>query len=218
MRRRKQREEASDVYANQLGRAARQRARPATRSAGPAELAPVIEGVFGLDDRPQAEPHCQLATESEPRVGIAFTPAQVARLYDFPEGTGQGQTIGIIEFGGGFRTEDVQAYFSELGIPVPSVSAVSVDGGQNAPTGDPRSADAEVMLDIEAAGAVAPGANIVVYFAPNSSKGFLDAVTSAVHDTVNRPSVISISWGAAEQNGPARPWTRWTTPSRTPGC
>ena len=168
----------------------------------PAELAPVIEGVFGLDDRPQAEPHLQLATESEPRVGITFTPAQVARLYDFPEGTGQGQTIGIIELGGGFRTEDLQAYFSELGIPVPSVSAVSVDGGQNAPTGDPRSADAEVMLDIEAAGAVAPGANIVVYFAPNSSQGFLDAVTTAVHDTVNGPSVISISWGTAEE--------RWT--------
>ena len=166
----------------------------------PAELAPVIAGVFGLDDRPQAEPHFQLATESEPRVGITFTPAQVARLYDFPEGTGQGQAIGIIELGGGFRTEDLQAYFSELGIPVPSVSAVSVDGGRNAPTGDPRSADAEVMLDIEAAGTVAPGANIAVYFAPNSSQGFLDAVTTAVHDTVNRPSVISISWGSAEQN------------------
>ena len=166
----------------------------------PAELAPVIAGVFGLDDRPQAEPHFQIATESEPRVGITFTPAQVARLYDFPEGTGQGQAIGIIELGGGFRTEDLQAYFSELGIPVPSVSAVSVDGGQNAPSGDPRSADAEVMLDIEAAGTVAPGANIAVYFAPNSSQGFLDAVTTAVHDTVNRPSVISISWGSAEQN------------------
>jgi kumamolisin len=169
----------------------------------PAELAPVIEGVFGLDDRPQAEPHFQHATVSEPRAGITFTPAQVARLYNFPEGTGQGQTIAIIELGGGFRTEDLQAYFGELGIPLPSVSAVSVDGGQNAPTGDPRSADAEVMLDIEAAGAVAPGADIVVYFAPNSSQGFLDAITTAVHDTANRPSVISISWGTAEEH-----WTR----------
>ena len=166
----------------------------------PAELAPVIAGVFGLDDRPQAEPHFQHATASEPRIGVTFTPAQVARLYNFPGGTGQGQTIGIIELGGGFRTEDLQAYFSELGIPAPSVSAVSVDGGQNAPTGDPRSADAEVMLDIEAAGAVAPGANIVVYFAPNSSQGFLDAITTAVHDTANRPSVISISWGTAEEH------------------
>ena len=103
----------------------------------------------------------------------------------------------------GARAGEAADHTEHLGIPVPSVSAVSLDGGQNAPTGDPRSADGEVMLDIEVAGSVAPGANIVVYFAPNTSKGFLDAVTSAVHDTVNRPSVISISWGAAEAL-----WTR----------
>ena len=59
------------------------------------------------------------------------------------------------------------------------------------------------MLDIEVAGAVAPGARIVVYFAPNTDQGFHDAVTSAVHDTVNKPSVISISWG-----GPEDSWTQ----------
>ena len=58
------------------------------------------------------------------------------------------------------------------------------------------------MLDIEVAGAVAPKAKIVVYFTPNTSQGFLDAVTHAVHDTVNKPSVISISWG-----GPESTWT-----------
>jgi kumamolisin len=62
----------------------------------------------------------------------------------------------------------------------------------------PDSADAEVMLDIEVAGAVAPGAAIAVYFAPNTDRGFLDAVTAAVHDQLRRPSIISISWGAAE--------------------
>ena len=61
------------------------------------------------------------------------------------------------------------------------------------------------MLDIEVAGAVAPKAKIVVYFAPNTDAGFLDAIASAVHDTVNKPSVISISWGAAEGSGPRRP-------------
>ena len=54
------------------------------------------------------------------------------------------------------------------------------------------------MLDIEVAGAIAPKALIVVYFAPNTDRGFLDAVTRAVHDQMNKPSVISISWGAAE--------------------
>ncbi len=59
------------------------------------------------------------------------------------------------------------------------------------------------MLDIEVAGAVAPGATIAVYFAPNTDQGFLDAITKAIHDTVNKPSVVSISWGSAEVN-----WTQ----------
>ena len=80
-----------------------------------------------------------------------------------------------------------------------SVTAVRVDGGHNQPS-TPDSADGEVMLDIEVAAAVAPKARIAVYFAPNTDKGFLDAITQAIHDKVNQPSVISISWGAAESN------------------
>src|SRR5438045_6129486 len=56
------------------------------------------------------------------------------------------------------------------------------------------------MLDIEVAAAVAPKAHIAVYFTPNTNKGFLDAITQAIHDTTNKPSVISISWGNPEKN------------------
>ncbi|HWS62670.1 MAG TPA: S8 family serine peptidase, partial [Steroidobacteraceae bacterium] len=57
----------------------------------------------------------------------------------------------------------------------------------------------EVMLDIEVAAAVAPNANIAVYFAPNDrDKGFLDAISAAVHDSHRSPGVISISWGGPE--------------------
>src|SRR6201999_281747 len=94
-------------------------------------------------------------------------------------------------------------YFKGLGVTAPSVTAVGVDGGQNTPAGDPNSADGEVMLDIEVAGAVAPQATIAVYFAPNTDAGFLDAITTAIHDTTHKPSVISISWG-----GPESAWTQ----------
>jgi len=83
------------------------------------------------------------------------------------------------------------------------VSAVGVNGGENHPVGNPNSADGEVMLDIEVVGAIAPGAEIVVYFAPNTTSGFLNAITTAVHDTTHNPSVVSISWGQAEDR-----WTR----------
>jgi kumamolisin len=84
-------------------------------------------------------------------------------------------------------------------LSIVSVTAVSVDGARNAPAGDPNSADGEVVLDIEVAGGVAPDARIAVYFAPNTDQGFLDAINAAIHDTSRKPSVISISWGAAEK-------------------
>jgi kumamolisin len=59
-----------------------------------------------------------------------------------------------------------------------------------------------VMLDIEVCAAVAPGAKIVVYFAPNTDQGFIDGIGQAVHDSKNNPSVLSISWG-----GPESTWT-----------
>lgn len=63
------------------------------------------------------------------------------------------------------------------------------------------------MLDIEVAAAIAPKARIAVYFTPNTDKGFLDAITMATHDKINNPSVISISWGSAENNWTAQAMT-----------
>jgi kumamolisin len=166
----------------------------------PQELVGHVVAVLGLDTRPQAEPHLRVA--SARATNVSYTPVQVAQLYGFPAGaTATGQTIGIIELGGGFRTKDLNAYFKGLGLPVPSVTAVSVDGGKNAPT-TASGADGEVMLDIEVCAAVAVGAKIAVYFAPNTDQGFVDAISAAVHDTVNKPSVVSISWG-----GPESSWT-----------
>lgn len=160
----------------------------------PPDLAGVVTAVVGLDERPRAR--TQFRPAADPTGG--FTPVQVADAYGFPPGTdGGGQVVGIIELGGGYRPADLQAYFAALGTPVPAVSSVGVDGGANAP-GAASGPDGEVMLDIEVVGAVAPGARIVVYFAPNTEQGFVDAVSSAAHDTTNRPSVLSISWGGPE--------------------
>ena len=168
----------------------------------PQELAGVVTAVLGLDDRPQARPHFRIRSDIDPHLAAGgtqtFTPLQVASLYDFPAGDGSGQCIGIIELGGGYRAADLQQYFRRLGVPAPQVLPVAVDGGANAPSGNPSGADGEVTLDIEIAGAIAPGAKIAVYFAPNSDAGFVDALKQAVHDSTNQPSIISISWGAPE--------------------
>ncbi|HSN21059.1 MAG TPA: S53 family peptidase [Usitatibacter sp.] len=185
------------------GRTYRGRSGPLTV---PEELADIVEGVFGIDDRPAAVPHFQrrpVAGESAIRaaaVGASYTPPQLAKLYGFPgDADGSGQCIAIIELGGGYRAADLRAYFRELGLEPPRVSAVRVDHAANHPT-NAGSADGEVMLDIEVAAGVAPKAHIAVYFAPNTDKGFLDAITYAIHDAESRPSVVSISWGAAEKD------------------
>jgi kumamolisin len=169
----------------------------------PAVLAPVVEGVFGLDNRPVARRLFRIGRSAARQSDGAqpFNPPDVAKAYNYPPGLdGTGQTVGIIELGGGYRAQDLQTYIAGLGLRTPTVVPVSVDGATNSPSGDPGSDDGEVGLDIEVVAAVAPGAKIVVYFAPNSrtSKGFLDAITKAVHDDTNDPSVISISWGGPE--------------------
>jgi len=180
------------------------------------DLKDIVEGVFGLDTKPQSTNHLRSAPPpklSQPLAGgitfsaasSGYTPVQVASLYDFPAGlNGSGQTVGILEFGGGYRMSDLNAYFQMLGLPTtPNVVSVSVLGATNAPTGNSNGPDAEVLLDIEVVGAVAPGAQIVVYFAPNNTLGWIQAIATAVHDAFYKPSIISISWG-----GPEATWSR----------
>jgi kumamolisin len=166
----------------------------------PDSLSGIVEAVLGLDSRPQAEPHFRVRPAASN--ATSFTPTQVASLYAFPQSSGAGQCVAIIELGGGFRPADLDAYFKGLSVSSPTVLAVSVDHAQNTPTGDTNGPDGEVMLDIEVVGAIVPQAKIAVYFAPNTDAGFLDAITTAIHDTTNKPSVISISWG-----GPESSWT-----------
>ena len=124
-----------------------------------------------------------------------FTPPQLASLYNFPEGDGEGQKIGIIELGGGYRLEDIKTYFRQLGITdSPNITSVSVDGVKNNPS-DPSGASGEVVLDIEVIASIVPKANIRVYFAPNTDEGFLNAIKTAISD---KCSLISISWGQRE--------------------
>jgi kumamolisin len=188
----------------------------------PTELSGIIIAVLGLDNRPAARPHFRRLRPGQaygrkvggrlaapPAAGAAATPVpltapQVADFYNFPANTdGTGQTVAIIELGGGYNVTDLSTYFEGLGLVIPSVTSVGVDGGANAPGG---SADGEVELDIEVVGAIAPQAAQVVYFAPNTDQGFIDAISDAAHATPT-PIAISISWGQSED--------QWSDQSRT---
>jgi kumamolisin len=165
----------------------------------PAALDGVVTAVLGLDTRPQAQPRFRTQSDAAAAQGTSYSPNQVADIYGFPaDTTGAGQTVAVIELGGGFTQSDLDTYFSGLGItPTPSVTAVGVDGASNNP-GDTSGASVEVNLDIDVIGAAAPGAAQVVYFAPNNGdQGFVDAISHAAEATP-APIAISISWGQSE--------------------
>lgn len=170
----------------------------------PAALDGVVTAVLGLDDRPQARAQFRIAAPRAAAKG--FSPVQLGALYDFPVGTdGAGQTIAVIELGGGFGQADLDTYFTGLGVGAVDVTAIGVDGAENAPGADPQGADGEVLLDIDVVGGLAPRSRILVYFAPNTDAGFLDAVAQAAHATPT-PAAISISWGQSED--------QWTAQAR----
>ena len=166
----------------------------------PAALAGCVEGLFGFSSQPRARPYVTLPAEGDagaPNDG-SHLPGDLARLYDFPPDLdGRGECIGILEFGGGYRDSDLQAYFAKLGLPCPEVVAVPVGGRTNAP-GVSRNLDVEVALDLQIAGAIAPGARLAAYFCEWTEKGWIDALETAIHDRDNQPSILSISWGWAE--------------------
>jgi kumamolisin len=170
----------------------------------PDDVAEVVESVLGLDTRPAAAPRLVMQSAAAAAAATSYLPNHVAKFYKYPAGvTGAGQCIGLIELGGGYNKADTTASFKAMGLTAPTVVAVAVDGGKNKPKPD-DGADGEVALDIQVAGGAAPGAKIAVYFSPNTDAGFVDAITAASQDTVNRPSVISISWGGPESTWSAQ--------------
>jgi kumamolisin len=167
----------------------------------PDDLAEHVVAVMGFDQRPVARPHFRIRPQTAAST-VSYDPAAVAERYGFPSGvSGRGQTIALIELGGGFDASQMAKYFEEKGIKrTGSLAAVSVGAASTSPTGDSSGADGEVQLDIEVAGSVAPGANIIAYFGSNAGEGFFNTLSTAVHDDQHSPTVVSISWGGPESS------------------
>jgi kumamolisin len=163
----------------------------------PAELGGHLHGVLGLDSRPRLRPHLKSKRYGEaaaPKEAGMTAPA-FARRYCFPEEDGKGQHVGLLQLGGAFAAADLEAYFKELGLPVPAIEVVPVSGGDPSPAKDSRW---EMTLDVEVLGAIVPAAKFTVFIAPNNADGLLDLVEAALHGGADQPAVLSMSWGAAE--------------------
>jgi len=167
----------------------------------PTNLAGIVTAVFGLDNRRVARRRRQRTTQTVPShmssvTSSWYVPSELATHYNFPPGDGGGQTVGLLEFGGGYFASDLAQFCQMANIAAPpTVTPISVDG---TPTNATDGAEGEVMLDVEVIAGVCPKANIAVYFAQWTEQGWLAALDAAVHDQTNDPGVLSVSWGNAE--------------------
>jgi kumamolisin len=173
----------------------------------PAHLERIVEGAYGLDDRPLARSHVRGLDDGRTAV-FAYDPPQLAAIYDFPRLANDGEGIelvaAMIELGGVVHAFDLAASFARMGLPAPDITNVWLDGATPSP--DPNGADVEVALDYQVIGgmvaAMAPKAHLTIisYNAPNSERGFIDAAATAAGDAIRRPAAVSISWGAPEDH------------------
>jgi kumamolisin len=191
----------------------------------PRDLADVIDGILGLDDRDVGQA-CVRRAAGMPRYpagpqpllppGVQL-PSRLADVYNFPDGwDGRDQTVAILAFNaptgrGGYSSEALRRFFADvLDQPVPAIADVVVHGQGNDPSSDAgvdvADSTAQIMLDIQVVGALAPGARIAVYFTQFTEQGWVDAVEAIVADTANRPTVACIGYGVPEDD-PSEPWS-----------
>ena len=109
---------------------------------------------------------------------------------------GSGRTLAIVTLAA-LDTGAPQYFWKNIAkIPTTgrTVTVTNVDGGPGAPSD--ASGTGETDLDVEQSGALAPGANVIVYQAPNTDAGFADAFFDAASQ--NTADSVSASWGESE--------------------
>jgi subtilase family serine protease len=188
---------------------------PAQAATLPPAIAGLVHGVLGLDSRPAFSPHLRHASGAmrpasaklaSPRGATPPDPLGYWTVDDFADYydvkplyragiTGAGQTIGIATLAS-FTPSDAYSYWAAAGLHVDKkrIRVYNVAGGAGAPSDDAGSG--ETTLDVEQSGGVAPGANILVYVAPNTTPGFYDLFGKAIDE--NMADAISCSWGSWE--------------------
>jgi subtilase family serine protease len=190
---------------------------PTSQPVVPAEIASAVGAVAGLSTQPVFHSNLRRAPSKFANAHVQWSAVPGAdnapvgnpgflTVFDFAarynvnplyqQGiAGQGRTIGIVTLAN-FTPSDAFTYWGALGLNVDPnrLTVVNIDGGPG-PASDQSGSD-ETTLDVEQSGGIAPAAKIIVYQAPNTSQGFLDAFAAAVQG--NNADSISTSWGLWE--------------------
>jgi kumamolisin len=158
----------------------------------PPEIAAILHGVFGIHQWPRSHAigHQQSHT-------VPPSAKDIAARYAFPDGDGTGQTIAIVQLRGEFRPDDFATCMHSQGVSAKTPIVKRIDNAELA-HGIETAKDIESAIDTQIAGALAPGAKIVIYAAPDDERGVLDAIRHALFDDEHKPTILSISFGFPE--------------------
>jgi kumamolisin len=173
----------------------------------PTEIAPWTRAILGFDQRPlSAAPVNRLRALAGAGAGAGLWPTEIAALYGIPlDRDASSVCVGIIALGGGYLATDLEKALAGMGRDNRVVIDQSVAGNNNDFSGG-SVADQEIALDLQIMAGLLPKTRIVVYFASDRIPGLIAAINQAIFDDVNRPQVLSVSWGSAEKF--------WTDPDR----
>jgi len=169
----------------------------------PASIASDVVSVAGLSSYGLRQHYSVVAKKVSPsalaRATSDITPAKARGAYNLTSSIssgydGAGKTVGLVEFSA-YEASDVAEYDSYYGLGATAASVVKVDGGTTDTSGD-----VEDELDIEVEYALAPGATVKVYEAPNTDAGEIALYSALVSSGVN---AISSSWGEDEASEPS---------------
>jgi len=160
-----------------------------------------IRGVFGLDNRCQADRSQAFAGDST--FSLERSSPLLYGLSD--SGKGDGQCIGILEFGGCLTNKDMPAVFGTKNATNASVVVPKPFAAH-----DTAKFQQESELDAQIVQGFVPNAKKVFYVVPNTEQGWISALQQIVSDTTNSPSVVSISWGYFETEDGTGNLPYWT--------
>jgi kumamolisin len=158
----------------------------------PPDIAAILQCALGIHQWPRSHAIGELHPKATPP-SLAETLAR----YDFPDADGSGETIAVVQLRGEFRPDDFAACMKSQNIVAKTPIVKRVDNAELAHQTE-TAKDVESAIDTQIAAALAPGAQLVIYAAPDDERGVLDAIRTAIFDDDHRPSILSISFGFPE--------------------
>lgn len=158
----------------------------------PPEIAAIVRGAFGIHQWPRSHAIGQLQPHTVPP-----SASDIAARYLFPDADGAGQSVAVVQLRGEFKPDDFAKCMSSQGVSAKLPVVKRVDNAELAHEIETEK-DIESAIDTQIVGALAPGAQIVVYAAPDDERGVLDAIRTAIFDEEQMPTIVSISFGFPE--------------------